>query len=345
MLLIVLMFTVGIIYLWVDNSKKEHTIRDLEAELKQINDNHGDLLLQVANGLDIEKIRAENEVLHDALNDLGNNFLNQGIKNINAAVTSSNLDSSMKKVEQIFNSLEKIKIDVPEEDKKKFRDKITDSFKAEVTRDEGKRQQQIIKEQIREEQRALAERDQEIKNLERQTLQIELALEKAKKQFNDEHSIEVENLKHQLAEAIEKTQRAKSQAELTKAGHVYVISNIGSFGEDVFKVGMTRRLEPMDRVKELSDASVPFPFDVHMMIACDDAPTLETTLHEHLDEFRVNQVNMHKEFFRVPLETIANLIQTHHGKISYRATPEAFEFVESRIKIENKNTQNIKKVA
>src|SRR5699024_8520882 len=85
----------------------------------------------------------------------------------------------------------------------------------------------------------------------------------------------------------------------TRAGFVYIISNIGSFGEQVYKIGMTRRLEPMDRIAELSSASVPFPFDVHAMIFSDDAPALETILHQHFDAQRVNRINPRKEFFRI----------------------------------------------
>ena len=89
-----------------------------------------------------------------------------------------------------------------------------------------------------------------------------------------------------LAEAQASSERAKSMAQLTKAGHVYILSNIGSFGEGIFKVGMTRRLEPQDRVKELGDASVPFPFDVHAMISCENAPGLENALHKELARYR-----------------------------------------------------------
>lgn len=97
---------------------------------------------------------------------------------------------------------------------------------------------------------------------------------------------EVERRKQMLAEAEAKAQRAKSQAQLTKASFVCVFSNIGSFGEGVFKVGMTRRLEPVDRVDELGDARVPFPFDIHMMIGCNDAPSVKTALHKALNHNR-----------------------------------------------------------
>ncbi len=93
-------------------------------------------------------------------------------------------------------------------------------------------------------------------------------------------------------------------AQQTRCGYVYIISNLGSFGEDVFKIGLTRRLEPMDRVKELGDSSVPFEFDVHALIRSDDAPALEHKLHRHFLLHQVNKVNHRKEFFRCDLATI-----------------------------------------
>ena len=93
-------------------------------------------------------------------------------------------------------------------------------------------------------------------------------------------------------------------AEQTRAGHIYVISNVGSFGEGVFKIGMTRRLEPLERVRELGDASVPFLFDVHAIIYCQDAPSVEKRLHSTFDKYRVNRANGRKEFFRVAPEQV-----------------------------------------
>ena len=90
---------------------------------------------------------------------------------------------------------------------------------------------------------------------------------------------------------------------------MYVISNIGSFGEGIYKIGLTRRLEPYDRVKELGDASVPFEFDVHAMIFSDDAPALENTLHRHFRDRELNKVNHRKEFFRVDIDEIEEVVK------------------------------------
>jgi hypothetical protein len=93
-----------------------------------------------------------------------------------------------------------------------------------------------------------------------------------------------------------------------KAGYVYIVSNLGAFGEEVFKIGMTRRLEPQERISELSGASVPFPFDVHSFIFSNDAPALEANLHKSLNDKRVNRVNLRKEFFKVSIGELEELV-------------------------------------
>ncbi len=257
--------------------------------------------------------------------------MNDSLKFICASVTASNYESSIRKAEKVFQTLRKQDIDFPEADEKQFYEKVKLVFEEEVKKDEARREQQIIKERIRDEQKAQKEKDEILKKLEQEEAAFEKAYEKAKAKFKDEHSAEVEMWKQKYEEAKAEKERVKSQAELTKAGHVYVISNVGSFGEQIFKVGMTRRLEPLDRVKELSDASVPFPFDVHMMISCENAPELETALHRELNKSRINKVNLHKEFFKTDINEIAKYVEKHHGKIEYRAKAEAFEYNETKL--------------
>lgn len=136
-------------------------------------------------------------------------------------------------------------------------------------------------------------------------------------------------LETKLAEAEAKGQRAISLAQQTKSGHVYIISNVGSFGENVYKIGMTRRLEPLDRVRELGDASVPFPFDVHAMIYSEDAPTLETELHKIFANNQVNKVNPRKEFFRLPIEKVKSYIDDKGIKAIWTLQAEAAQYKET----------------
>jgi hypothetical protein len=117
-----------------------------------------------------------------------------------------------------------------------------------------------------------------------------------------------------------------------RAGYVYIISNIGSFGDNVYKIGMTRRLEPLDRVNELGDASVPFNFDLHAMIFSDDAPKLENALHQAFEHKKVNMINQRREFFHVTLEEIEAVIKKNFDKtVDFIKTPEAEQFRESQM--------------
>lgn len=139
----------------------------------------------------------------------------------------------------------------------------------------------------------------------------------------------IAKLEAALAEAHATSERARAMAEMTKSGYVYVISNIGSFGEDVVKIGLTRRLEPDDRVKELGDASVPFGFDTHAMIYSDEAPALESALHKEFEEHRVNASNMRKEFFRVGLDEVEEAVRRLAPSASFFTDREAQEWHET----------------
>ena len=112
-----------------------------------------------------------------------------------------------------------------------------------------------------------------------------------------------------------------------RAGYVYIISNIGAFGENVYKIGMTRRLDPQDRVDELGDASVPFNFDVHAMIFSDDAPALETALHKAFEDRKLNMVNTRREFFNVTLDEIKEVVKENFDKtVEFVDVPDAEQF-------------------
>ncbi len=176
-------------------------------------------------------------------------------------------------------------------------------------------EQRAIREQMRDEERAQREMEQARREAEREEQRYEAALEKARREAEEASGRQRDSLERKIAELSAKLadatakQKAISQAQLTTTGHVYVISNLGSFGEQVYKIGMTRRLDPMERVIELGDASVPFPFDVHAMIHTENAPELERVLHQRFHERRVNLINERKEFFRVTLDEIEGAVR------------------------------------
>ncbi len=232
-------------------------------------------------------------------------------------------------IEKMFQFVDAAGYEPPADLRKGMLSKLKGDYKAIVREHTLKEEQKRIKQQMREEEQLRREREQAIKEAEENQHELERLLEEALKEHKDAHNAEVEELRLKLAEAQANSERAKSMAQLTKAGHVYILSNIGSFGEGIFKVGMTRRLEPQLRVKELGDASVPFPFDVHAMISCENAPGLENALHKELARFRVNRVNLRKEYFRVDLETIVKFVKHHHGHVDYIAEAEALEYRET----------------
>ncbi|EKR73411.1 DUF4041 domain-containing protein [Leptospira noguchii] len=199
-----------------------------------------------------------------------------------------------------------------------------------------KQEQKRIQEQIREEERAQKEIEKALKESEDEERRYTKALEQAKKELEKAQGDQLQKiqlkmveLQKELEEAQRLKQRAISMAEQTKAGHVYVISNIGSFGESVYKIGMTRRLDPMDRVKELGDASVPFEFDVHAIIYSENAPEFEKLLHKEFDLRKVNLVNNRKEFFNITLDEIEEIAKKHRSDIEFTKIAEAREYRES----------------
>ncbi|NQT19647.1 MAG: DUF4041 domain-containing protein, partial [Planctomycetes bacterium] len=199
-------------------------------------------------------------------------------------------------------------------------------------------EQRHIKEQIREEARAAKERERALREAGKERETMQRAMEQAKEQFehaSDEQKAMYEERLREMAERLrqveEREQRAISMAQQTKRGYVYIISNIGSFGEHVYKIGLTRRWDPLDRVRELGDSSVPFGFDVHAMILSEDAPALEQQLHTHFVLRQVNKVNQRKEFFRVLLKEIREEIEKLGVTtgVHWTMTAEAKEYRES----------------
>jgi len=199
-----------------------------------------------------------------------------------------------------------------------------------------KEEQRKIREQMREEEKAQREIEKARKEAEEDEERNEKALQKAKAEIEKAKGKELElltekikRLEENLQKAHELKERAISRAQLTKSGHVYIISNIGSFGDTVYKIGMTRRLEPTDRIDELGDASVPFDFDVHGLIYSENAPELENILHKRLDSKRVNLVNRRAEFFNTTIDEIEAFVNELNLKIQLTKMAEAKEYRET----------------
>lgn len=212
---------------------------------------------------------------------------------------------------------------------------------------EEKEEQRRIREEMREEEIARREIEKALEEAGREENRYAEALRKAtadaEKSIGEKQSkllAQIQLLQEKLIEAQANKERAVSRAQMTRSGHVYVISNIGSFGENIYKIGMTRRLDPLDRVRELGDASVPFKFDIHAIIYSEDAPALENRLHHKFHNRRVNRVNHRREFFQVSLEEIAAAVHEFHGEIELTLLAEAEEYRKTMAFLEARRMQD-----
>ena len=277
---------------------------------------------------------------------LGRSYVDDTFKFIVSKMTTSNFTASRDRVLKAIGTCRSLGFDWPDNMEDEYTDKIREEFKRILRIEDMRQEQQRIKEQIREEQKTQRELDKlkkkeeeaikEREEAERAREEIQRAIADALAKANGEHTAAILEMEKALAEKeqeiaakqqeIDDNQRAISNAQITKAGHVYVLSNIGSFGDGIFKIGMTRRSDPQERVDELGGAAVPFPFDVHLMVGCDNAPELEKQLHHKFNSARVNRVNLRKEHFRVSIDEVRQEIITFLGKdVDYIADPSTFE--------------------
>lgn len=259
--------------------------------------------------------------------------------NIILSVTLKNIDSLRTKIVNSFDSLNKLfQIDgvtLSSEILKFKLEELTLIHKYEQKYAEEKEIQKAIKAQMLEEEKVRRELEKRKKEIEKDQKQFNNEISKLLKYLQkSENDIEKQLYADKIKElekkiAILETEKADviNREQNAKAGFVYIISNIGSFGENIYKIGMTRRLEPMDRIKELSSASVPFEFDVHAMIFSDDAPALEAALHQHFDDYKVNKINPRKEFFKISIDEIAEFIDKNYDKtVELTKIPVASEY-------------------
>lgn len=204
-----------------------------------------------------------------------------------------------------------------------------------VQRERIKEEQRAIREQMQQEAEERKALEKERKRMENEALKYRNEIENIREQLKNAAEEQMDILKKRIAELENQLSQVEDKKEQIialengKAGYVYIISNIGSFGEDVYKIGMTRRQDPMERVYELGNASVPFPFDVHGMIFSDDAVALEREMHILFNDRRVNKVNLRKEFFNVSLDEIENIIDERCPSAEFRRTALAEQYRQS----------------
>ena len=257
-----------------------------------------------------------------------------------ANVSWSNIDRMSERMNKAFEAINKLgesyHCSISSQYFRLRKDELDMSYGYAFKLQKEKDEQRAMREQLREEEKARREMEAAIRQAALDEERAQAALEKARSEVaratgEKESALneKIRLLEQKLAEAHTNKERAISRAEQTRSGHVYIISNIGSFGESVFKIGMTRRLDPLERIDELSDASVPFEFDVHGMIYTEDAPGLEAKLHARFAERRVNLINEKKEFFQASIDEIQTAVQQLGASVILTKLAEAREYRET----------------
>lgn len=342
----------------IDNAHREYSFRKTLPEThEKLKEKHESVVAERRELL--EEIKSLRQQLKEKKSDdktmtvaiaklqrLADDYIADTVKFALARLTTSNYSANRDRISKTIEKCRAYGFDIPTDEESKHVEKLQEEFKRIVRINEQRAEQSRIKAQMREEEKLRRDLEKVREQAEREQAAAEKALREAIARAEEESlrqslteaekvatAAEIAALQQRLEEAEAKSQRATSQAQLTKAGNVYVISNIGSFGEKIYKIGMTRRLEPMDRVRELGDASVPFPFEVHMMISCEDAPKLENELHKRFQRCMLNKTNPRREFFKLELEEIKQAVKDHsegNTVVEYTVDEEVLEYVQSQ---------------
>lgn len=337
----------------VEISKKNAVIYDLNSQIKEIDNIYTSIIVDTSllETLDSQELKNElskykmdeSEIIkkNNAIKTLAkgkrkSNDLKQQsrqlLRSFNAecdlaisSVNLKNIDTMRNKIIKAYETLNKLfEIDSVQIKKEYLEIKLQQLIAVYIYQEKLEDERILkkeIQEQLKEEEKVRREIERQKLKIEKDEMQFKNEISKLMKYIqktnNDiEKNLYIDKIK-ELESKLSELENVKADVlnrELnTRAGFVYIISNIGSFGENIFKIGMTRRLEPMDRIKELSSASVPFEFDVHAMIFSDDAPALENILHNTFRDYEVNKINHRKEFFNIPIQEIEKIVTKHHN--------------------------------
>lgn len=248
-------------------------------------------------------------------------------------VKYNNFEASLKRINSSCDAISKLgtlmQLSISPTYRQAKIDELTLAFEYAMKKQQEKEEEKEARARMREEAKLLKEIEEERKRIEKEQTHYQNALARLNEQLaqnpNSPELLEKKKeLEYHIADAEKAMKEVDYRAANKRAGYVYVISNIGAFGENVYKIGMTRRLDPQERVDELGDASVPFRFDVHAMIFSDDAPALEAALHRAFESKKVNMVNPRREFFRVTLDEIKAVIRQNYDKtVEFTDIPDA----------------------
>ncbi|EGT3851187.1 DUF4041 domain-containing protein [Clostridioides difficile] len=264
-------------------------------------------------------------------------------------VSFKNIDSIEKRIRKAFTDTNKLntsnKVSIKENYLNLKIDELYLYYEYLQMKEEEKEEQRALREQMKEEALVQKEIENQKRKLKKEELQFKNELLRLKSTIPEDEKDKLEweqkinSIEEKLALLSKDLDDVLNREQNTRAGHVYIISNIGSFGENIYKIGVTRRLDPTERINELSSASVPFKYDIHATIFSEDAPKLESALHKAFDNKRVNKVNNRKEFFKVTLDEIRTEVEKNFDKtVEYTKLAEAQEYRQT-LKIQELNNK------
>jgi len=302
-------------------------LEKLEAEIKAMNKKEGGAVL-AAKGWTVNASEAQGRTMTRDFSKLMLRAFNAEADNLVRGLKPFKLKAAVERLEKVATTIEKlgkimsIRVSAAYLRLRKKELELTADFLQKLA--EEKEAERVEKERLREERKVQQEIERERARLEKERQHYLNAIEALQTKGDAEG---VARLQEQVAEVEKGIADVDYRAANIRAGYVYVISNIGSFGERMVKVGLTRRLNPQDRIRELSDASVPFNFDVHALFFSKDAVGIETELHNRLIASRVNIVNLRREFFRAtPHEVKLHLAELAGELLEFHETAEALEY-------------------
>lgn len=330
------------------------TAEEYKLKLEQIRTNQKEMIkrdtaIAGAKTWTVDGSKSKGEKMIKDMKKLFLRAFNSDCEDVISRVKYSNYEMSLKKIRQSAESIEKLgkmmSLYITSNYINAKIDELHLAFEYQLKKQEEKEAQKVARAELREAARLQKEIEEQRKRVEKEQTHYQTALNKILQQLEQNHeNVELikkkEEIEIQLVEIEKALQNIDYRETNQRAGYVYVISNIGAFGENIYKIGMTRRLDPQDRVDELGDASVPFNFDVHAMIFSDDAPALENALHHAFEDRKVNMVNQRREFFNVTLDEIKNVVKKNFDKtVEFIDIPDAEQYRVSQKMKETINNQ------
>lgn len=319
------------------------TVDEYKATMKQLRDSEKEWIKRANDkakktNWTVNNSKAEGRKMVSDITRLIYRAFNGECDEIVRKVKFSNVDKSLETIDKVTATVSKlgrvINLSIPDGYAALKKEEVRVAFEFAQFKEREKEHARELREQQREEAKLAKEIAEQRKKLEKERLQYQHELDNVLSQINAAKPEELDALNAKRAELeanLGEVAKAKADVDYReanqRAGYVYVISNIGSFGKDVYKIGMTRRLDPMERVRELGDASVPFNFDVHALIFSDDAPALEAALHRRFEDEKVNKVNSRREFFHASLDEIKRVVKENYDKtVEFTNIPDAEQY-------------------